>query len=187
MKRFFLCLMALALLLSAAASAENAENEKVITVETDGVLEAVTQTRFVEKTLGIAFWYESEYLMAYDTQVEDEQYATVIVSPSDPENELPVFLEIMSVASLNMTAEEFLDNVPASFTLDDAGAPEEAVMDSGEHYSYMAGYRGDIYYEFYTVTGSKVDICVIMSCPMDAISTYGTRLDRLIWSLEFIE
>ncbi len=187
MKRFFLCLTALMLLLGSCAAAETAETEdvKVITVETDGVLETVTQTLFVEKTLGVSFWYESEYLMAVDTQVEDEGYGTVIVTPVDPANDLPIFLEIMSVSSLNMTAEEFLANVPASFSLDASGAVEEALMDTGEHYAYTAGTKGDVYYEFYTVTGSAVDICVIMSCPIDAIDTYGARLDRLIWSLTF--
>lgn len=187
MKRFFLCLTAFVMLFCTASLAEETgdETEKVITVETDGVLETVTQTRFTEKSLGISFWYESEYLMVYDTQVEDEAYGTVIVNPLDPANEMPIFLEIMSVDSLNMTAEEFLSSVPASFSLDDSGAVEEAVMDTGEHYCYMAGYKGDVYYEFYTITGSEVDICVIMSCPMDAIATYGTRLDRLIWSLVF--
>ncbi len=183
MKRFFLCLMALMLLVNCAAA--ETEDVKVITVETDGTLETVTQTRFVEKTLGVSFWYESEYLMAVDTQVEDEGYGTVIVTPLDPTNDLPIFLEIMSVSSLNMTAEEFLANVPASFSLDASGAVEESLMDTGEHYAYTAGTKGDVYYEFYAITGSTVDICVIMSCPIDAIDTYGARLDRLIWSLTF--
>ncbi len=188
MKRIFACLAVLTLLFGIPASAGTVDESgdvKIITVETDGVLETVTQTRFVEKTLGVSFWYESEYLMVYDTQVEDEAFGTVIVNPLDPANDQPVFLEIMSVSSLNMTAEEFLANVPASFSLDDCGEVEEAVMDTGEYYRYTAGYKGDVYYEFYTVTGSAVDLCIIMSCPMGAIETYGARLDRLIWSLAF--
>ena len=158
---------------------------KSIWVESDGVLVSVTQTLFVERSLGISFWYESDYLMAYDTQAEGEAYDAVIVTPSDPANDHPIFLEIMSLASVEKTAEEFLAEVPASFSLDAYGEVEEVVMDSGEHYRYCAGTRGDVYYEFYTVTGGRVDVCVIMSCPTDALDTYGARLDRLIWSLAF--
>ena len=191
MKKSFLRLMliflALALLPVACASSEELEAgaTKSIWVESDGAMVSVTQTLFVEKSLGVSFWYESDYLMAYDTQVEDEAYGSVIVTPSDPANDQPIFLEIMSLSSVEKTAEEYLAEVPASFSLDAYGAVEEVVMDSGEYYRYCAGTRGDVYYEFYTVTGGKVDVCVIMSCPTDALDTYGARLDRLIWSLAF--
>ena len=185
--RLFLILLALAMLPAASAPAEELETgaTKSIWVESDGAMVSVTQTLFVEKSLGVSFWYESDYLMAYDTQVEDEAYGAVIVTPSDPANDQPIFLEIMSLASVEKTAEEYLAEVPASFSLDAYGAVEEVVMDSGEYYRYCAGTRGDVYYEFYTVTGGKVDVCVIMSCPTDALDTYGARLDRLIWSLAF--
>ena len=183
--RLFLILLALVLLPCANAPAEEAGATKSIWVESDGALVSVTQTLFVEKSLGVSFWYESDYLMAYDTQVEDEAYGSVIVTPSDPANDQPIFLEIMSLASVNKTAEEYLADVPASFSLDAYGTVEEVVMDSGEYYRYTAGTRGDVYYEFYTVTGGKVDVCVIMSCPTDTLDTYGARLDRLIWSLAF--
>ncbi len=185
--RFLMILLVLAMLPFACVSAEELETgaTKSIWVESDGAMVSVTQTLFVEKSLGVSFWYESDYLMAYDTRVEDEAYGSVIVTPSDPANDQPVFLEIMSLASVEKTAEEYLAEVPASFSLDAYGAVEEVVMDSGEYYRYCAGTRGDVYYEFYTVTGGKVDVCVIMSCPTDALDTYGARLDRLIWSLAF--
>ena len=163
--RFLMILLALAMLPVACAPAEELETgaTKSIWVESDGAMVSVTQTLFVE----------------------DEAYGSVIVTPSDPANDQPIFLEIMSLASVEKTAEEYLAEVPASFSLDAYGAVEEVVMDSGEYYRYCAGTRGDVYYEFYTVTGGKVDVCVIMSCPTDALDTYGARLDRLIWSLAF--
>ncbi len=187
MKRFFLILTALVMLLCSQATAEEAVTgtTQEIWVESDGALVTVTQTLFVEQSLGLSFWYESDYLMAYDTQVEDEAYGSVIVTPLDPTLDLPIFLEIMSLASVNKTPEEYLADVPTSFSLDAYGAVEEVVMDSGEYYRYTSGTKGDVYYEFYTITGGKVDVCVIMSCPIDSLDSYGARLDRLIWSLTF--
>ncbi len=159
---------------------------QVMQVETDGVLEAVTQTRFTENILGISFWYESEYLVVYDSVGEVEDLPTIIINPVGEDSMLPVYLEITAADALGMTPEQFLEEMPGIYGLDEAGPVTEVVMDTGEDFSCRSGLRGDIYYEFYTVTGSDVPLCITVQFPLDAIEGYGARLDRLIWSIAFI-
>ena len=159
---------------------------QMMQVETDGVLETVTQTRFEEKILGISFWYESEYLVVYDSVGEVEDLPTIIINPVGTDSMLPVYMEITAADALGMTPEQFLEEMPGIYGLDEAGPVTEVVMDTGEDFSCRSGLREDIYYEFYTVTGSDVPLCIIVQFPLDAIEGYGARLDRLIWSIAFI-
>ncbi len=160
--------------------------EQIMQVETDGVLETVTQTRFTEANLGITFWYESEYPVVYDSVGEVEGMSTIFVNPVGTDSMLPVYLEITAAATLGMTPEQFLEEMPAVYALEDVGPVTEVVMDTGEDFSCRSGLKDDIYYEFYTITGSQVPLCIIVQFPLDSIEGYGARLDRLIWSIAFI-
>ncbi len=160
---------------------------QLMQVETNGVLETVTQTRFVENGLGISFWYESEYLVVYDSVGETEDMATIFVNPVGEDSMLPIYMEITSAQALGMTPEQFLEEMPVIYSLSDVGPVTEVVMDTGEDFSCRTGLKDDLYYEFYTITGSKVPLCIIVQFPLEAIEGYGARLDRLIWSIAFVK
>lgn len=170
-----------------AVEPEQGTDTTYLVVETAGMLETVAQSRFTEERLGFTFLFDSEYLSVYNTLSEDGASGAIYVNPSDPENTLPISLQIIPASILGVDADAFLNRIPMSFELDDIGQMDQIVMDSGTCFSFRAGFKGDMYYMFFTLTGGKTDLCLLARYPLDVIESYGARFDRLIWSTEFIK
>ena len=180
------------LLLTAGPDLESLEPEAAtdtafMVVETAGMQETVAQSRFTEEQIGFTFLYDSDYLSVYDTLSEDGTAGAVYVNPSDPENTQLISIQFIPAPILGVTAQEYLDEIPMLFELDDVGQMDQIVMDSGVCFSFRAGFKADMYYMFFTLTGGKTDLCLLVRYPLEVIETYGARFDRLIWSFDFTE
>ncbi len=158
-----------------------------LVVETGGIQETVAQSVFTQKQLGFTFQYDSDYLSVYDTVSEDGKTGAVYVNPSDPENKDLISIQIVSASSLGISPEAYLEQVPMAFALDDVGQMDQIVLDSGVAFSFRAGFKGGMYYMFFTLTGGQEDLCLLVQYPLSVIEDYGARFDRLIWSISFTD
>ena len=171
MKRFIALLLAL-LLCGAAASAETRERVFYLA----GEPEPVTETLY-ESELGFSFWYDAELFYVDGTMSEDGQ--SLLIAPIDCDE--PVYLELMTGASIGVSAEGFLAvnaGPDAEYEIDTTETGEEMVW-----FASSPDYNPDLVQVFFTVSSGEDYVAAVATFPIEFGEGYGARLEGIVGTI----
>lgn len=177
MKKLLVPLLCLCLL-APSAFCETRERAVLMEGETETIVETLYQ-----HPENFFFWYPEEYFAVSD--ISEDPGESLLISPADPENTLPVYMEILLPAATGMTGEEFLSEMPEMYGLEEISDPESGVTEGGAQITYRMGTFAPIHYVFFSVRDGVRELQIIAQCPMEAVEGYGHRMDQIVWTIGF--
>ena len=184
MKKAVLLAALLALFLLPPCQAESLTRTAVVYVE--GEAETVTETYYQNDQMGISLWYDAETLAITDDS--GEAGPGILIQPADPDNFLPIYMEILLPGATGPEGMAFLNEMPGKSGMIPLGDVALDLTDTGLGSAWLAAYAPETngYCQFILVWSREREIQAIIQCPMEAAEGYGRRMFSILNTLAFI-